>query len=223
MLLGMNWMDPNWLLLHYHTEFIWLGAVLLFIECGLFFPFLPGDTLLISAGLFIATGKLHENVILVMVIFAVAAFAGNVVGYEIGRAAGTPLMQRDGRILKRYFEETHEFFEKRGNAALVVGRFVAVVRTYVTVVAGIAKMDRRRFMIWSAVGAVAWVLSITLLGYYLGKSVPGLIKHIDILIIGIVALSAIPIAIEWRNRRRRPTSDGDLGATGTTAGSDLEV
>ncbi len=208
MLLGMKWMDPNWLLDHYHTEFIWLGALLLVIECGLFFPFLPGDTLLISAGLFIATDKLHENLVLVMVLFAVAAFAGNVIGYEIGRAVGTPLMERDGKILKkRYFEETHEFFERRGNAALVVGRFVAVVRTYVTVVAGIAKMDRRRFLIWSGVGAVAWVLSITLLGYYLGKSVPGLVKHIDILIIGIIALSAIPIAIEWRNRRRRtPTS-----------------
>ncbi len=210
MLLGMKWMDPNWLLDHYHTEFIWLGAVLLLIECGLFFPFLPGDTLLISAGLFIATDKLHENLVLVMVLFSVAAFAGNVIGYEIGRALGTPLMQRDGRILKRrYFEETHEFFEKRGNAALVVGRFVAVVRTYVTVVAGVAKMDRKRFLLWSAVGAVAWVLSITLLGYYLGKSVPSLVKHIDLLIIGIIALSAIPIGIQWRNRRRPPESTSE--------------
>ncbi len=210
MLLGMKWMDPNWLLDHYHTEFIWLGALLLVIECGLFFPFLPGDTLLISAGLFIATGKLHENLVLVMVLFTVAAFAGNVIGYEIGRAVGTPLMHRDGKILKkRYFEETHEFFERRGNAALVVGRFVAVVRTYVTVVAGIAKMDRRRFLVWSGIGAVGWVLSITLLGYYLGKSVPGLVKHIDILIIGIIALSAIPIAIEWRNRRRRTPESAD--------------
>jgi membrane-associated protein len=210
LLLGMKWMDPTWLLDHYHTEFLWLGAALLFIECGLFFPFLPGDTLLVSAGLFIATDKWHENIVVVMVIFTIAAFAGNVVGYEIGRAVGTPLMQRDGRILKRrYFEETHEFFEKRGNAALVVGRFVAVVRTYVTVVAGVAKMDRRRFLVWSAVGAVAWVLSITLLGYYLGKSMPGVVKHIDILIIGIIALSAIPIGIEWRNRRRRAPASAD--------------
>lgn len=199
-----SWISPDFLLTKFGGDLFWLGIILLIVECGLFFPFLPGDTLLISAGLFIATGKLHENLVLVMVLFAVAAFAGNVIGYEIGRAVGTPLMQRDGRILKkRYFEETHEFFERRGNAALVVGRFVAVVRTYVTVVAGIAKMDRRRFLVWSGVGAVAWVLSITLLGYYLGKSVPGLVKHIDLLIVGVIALSAIPIAIEWRNRRRR--------------------
>ena len=97
-------------------------------------------------------------------LLTVAAFLGNVAGYEIGRAVGPPLYERDGRILKRkYFDQTHAFFDKHGNKALVIGRFVPFVRTYITVVAGVTAMQRRRFFMWSAVGAVLWVLSITLL------------------------------------------------------------
>ena len=93
-------------------------------------------------------------------LLTVAAFLGNVAGYEIGRAIGPPLYERDGRILKRkYFDQTHAFFDKHGNKALVIGRFVPFVRTYITVVAGVTAMQRRRFFMWSAVGAVLWVLS----------------------------------------------------------------
>ena len=85
----------------------------------------------------------------------VAAFAGNVVGYEIGRKIGPPLYERDGRIIKRkYFDQTNKFFDKHGNKALVIGRFVPIVRTFITVVAGVTKMDRKRFFTWSAVGAI---------------------------------------------------------------------
>ena len=100
---------------------------------------------------------------------------GNVAGYEIGRAIGPPLYHREGRILKKkYFDQTEEFFDKHGNKALVIGRFVPFVRTYVTVVAGVTRMERRRFLVWSFVGAVFWVLSITLLGYFLGTRIPWL-------------------------------------------------
>ena len=109
-----------------------------------------------------------------------AALAGNVVGYEIGRKIGPPLYQHDGRILKReYFTKTEAFFEKHGRKALVIGRFVPFVRTYITVVAGATKMDRRKFLVWSLVGAVAWVASIMLLGYFVGASVPWLATNID--------------------------------------------
>ena len=101
---------------------------------------------------------------------AIAAFAGNLVGYEIGRKLGPPLYERDGRILKRkYFEITERFFEKHGNKALVIGRLVPFVRTYITVVAGVTRMDRTRFFRFSAIGAVLWVLSITPPGYFLGR------------------------------------------------------
>ena len=132
-----------------------------------------------------------------------AAVLGNVVGYEIGRRIGPPLYRRDGRILKKqYFETTQAFFDKHGNKALVIGRFVPVVRTYITVVAGVTRMDRRRFLVWSFVGALAWVLSITLLGYNLGRRVPWLRDNIDYAILAILLLTAVPIVIEWFRRRR---------------------
>jgi membrane-associated protein len=212
-LLGMDWMDPNWLLQQFGSELFWISLLIIFVECGLFFPFLPGDTLLFALGLFISTDKVsilpgHHSVDLVfaLVVFWVAALAGNVAGYEIGRAIGPPLANRNGRILKKkYFDKTHEFFERHGSKALVIGRFVPFVRTYVTVVAGITVMSRRRFFIWSAVGAVAWVLSITLLGYFLGnvpKVGPFLSENIDLAILVILAFSVIPVVYEWWKHRR---------------------
>ena len=99
------------------------------------------------------------NLVFALVVLSAGAFAGNVVGYEIGRRIGPPLYEHDGRILKRkYLDQTAEFFDKHGNKALVIGRFVPFVRTYVTVVAGASQMQRHRFFYWSAVGAVLWVL-----------------------------------------------------------------
>ena len=113
------------------------------------------------------------NLAFALVTLTAAAFAGNVVGYEIGRKIGPPLYEHDGRILKReYFTKTEAFFEKHGRKALVIGRFVPFVRTYITVVAGATRMDRGKFLVWSLVGAVVWVVSITSLGYFVGQSVP---------------------------------------------------
>jgi membrane-associated protein len=139
---------------------------------------------------------------------------GNIAGYEIGRAIGHPLRHHDGRILKKkYYDQTHDFFEKHGSKALVIGRFVPFVRTYVTVVAGVSKMHRHKFLLWSFVGAVFWVLSITLLGYFLGTRVPWLRDNIDLAILAILALSVLPVVYEWhkhrRNGRRRKKDSSD--------------
>jgi membrane-associated protein len=137
---------------------------------------------------------------------------------------GPPLAQRDGRILKKkYFDQTSEFFDKHGNKALMIGRFVPFVRTYITVVAGITQMDRRRFLTWSGVGAVAWVSSILLLGFFLGNTFPWLRDRIDLVILAILAFSAIPVGIEWLRHRRKRGSTGAPGATAVTAPSDVEV
>jgi membrane-associated protein len=236
-LLGMDWMDPNWLLHQFGSELFWISLLIIFVECGLFFPFLPGDTLLFALGLFISTDKVsilpgHHSIDLVfaLVVFWVAALAGNVAGYEIGRAIGPPLAQRNGRILKKqYFDKTHEFFERHGSKALVIGRFVPFVRTYITVVAGITVMSRRRFITWSAVGAVAWVLSITLLGYFLGnvpKVGPFLSENIDLAILVILAFSVIPVVYEWWKHRRHRAAARRAGphvAVGQDSGIDSDV
>jgi len=200
--LGPNWMDPQYLLDQFGSQFFWVSVAIVFIECGLLFPILPGDSLLFAAGLFIANGSIHVNIAVACVIFSVAAFAGNVVGYEIGRAVGPPLYQRDGRILKRkYFDQTTVFFDKYGNKALVLGRFVPIVRTFITVVAGVGQMDRRRFFTWSAVGAVLWATGVTLLGYYLGQAFPILQDKLELAILAIIAVSLIPVGVEYVRHR----------------------
>ena len=210
LLLGMDWMDPNWLLDNFGETLFWLSLAIIFVECGLFFPFLPGDTLLFAMGLFLATERIDifpgppwVELMVAMVLFVIAAVAGNIAGYEIGRKVGPPLYERDGRILKRkYFDQTTAFFDKHGNKALVIGRFVPFVRTYITVVAGVTRMDRGRFFTWSFVGAVGWVLSITMLGYFLGAAFPTLGENIDKAIILILAFSVAPIAWEWWRHKR---------------------
>ena len=216
--LGLDWMDPNWLLDQFGTALFWVSMLIIFVECGLFFPFLPGDTLLFAMGLFIATEQINlfgmttpiVELFLALALLTTAAVLGNIVGYEIGRAIGPPLYERNGRILKKkYFDQTDAFFDKHGNKALVIGRFVPFVRTYITVVAGVTRMDRRRFVTWSVVGALMWVVSITLLGYFLGSAFPGLGENIDKAIIVILAFSVIPVAYEWWRHRRTSGEDAD--------------
>ncbi|HWI42671.1 MAG TPA: VTT domain-containing protein [Nocardioides sp.] len=226
LLLGMKWMDPDWLLHTFGSGLFWLSLLIIFIECGLFFPFLPGDTLLFAMGLFIGTvdrngdprvdivpGPHQVDLTVALALFALAAFAGNVVGYEIGRRIGPRFYERDGRIIKReYLDRTSSFFQRHGPKALVIGRFVPFVRTYITLVAGITQMDRRRFLFWSAVGAVAWTVSITLAGDLLGRSFPWLGENIDYVTIGLLLLTVIPIAFEVRRKNRKADAAGE--ATG---------
>lgn len=219
LLLGIVWMDPNWLLDRFGTELFWISLIIVFVECGLFFPILPGDTLLFALGLFIATGQLDlfpgphwVELLIAMTVLAAAAFVGNVTGYEIGRKLGPPLMKREGRIIKqKYFDQTHAFFERHGSKALVIGRFVPFVRTYVTVVAGVTRMERHKFFLWSAVGAVLWVFSITVLGFFLGDAFPHLGQSIDKLIIVILGFSLIPIVFEWWRHRRTNAPGAEIG------------
>ena len=221
LLLGIKWMDPDWLLAEFGASLIWLSLIIVFIECGLFFPFLPGDTLLFALGLFIAGGQIHIlgleskslELVIAIVLLMVAAILGNIAGYEIGRAIGPPLYNREGRVLKKkYFDQTSAFFDKHGNKALVIGRFVPFVRTYITIVAGVTRMERRRFISWSVVGAALWIISIMLLGYFLGnvpRVGPFLAENIDYAILVILLFTVIPIAFEWWRHRRTSSKRGD--------------
>ena len=207
LLLGLDWMDPNWLLERFGEQMFWVSMVIIFVECGLFFPILPGDSLLFAIGLFINRAEAGEagidiNIWVACLMLLAAAFLGNVVGYEIGRAIGPSLYARRGRFLRpEYFEKTHEFFERHGNKALVIGRFVPIVRTFVTVVAGVGRMDRHRFFVWSFVGAVLWVYSIMLLGYFLG-GIELLQENLEAAVLLIVAFSVAPMFWEWWRHRR---------------------
>lgn len=204
-------MDPNYLLDTFGAAFFWVSVAIVFIECGLLFPILPGDSLLFAVGLFIHQGIIPVPLWLACVILSVMAFAGNVVGYEIGHKLGPALYARNGRFLKqKYFDQTISFFDKHGNKALVIGRFVPIVRTFVTVVAGVGNMPRRRFFTWSAVGAVLWASGITVVGYFLGQ-IDVIHQNLELAILLIVAVSVIPMVVEFllhrrRERRRRKPS-----------------
>ena len=210
MLFGIKWLDPEWMLDHFGSGFFWVSLAIIVVECGLFFPFLPGDTLLVAIGVFLAGDKLSIvpgpvlfDLAVACLLLVAAAFLGNVLGFEIGSKAGPVIYEHDGKVIRQsYFDRTEAFFDRHGRKALVIGRFVPVVRTYVTVVAGASKMKRPRFLTWSLIGAALWVLSITLAGYFVGDTFPGLARHIDYLILGLLVLTVIPAGIHWWRERR---------------------
>jgi membrane-associated protein len=205
--LGPDWLNADKLLTQLGPSALWVSLVVIFVECGLFIFFMPGDSLLFTIGLAIQNPHqlidLHVNIVVACIVLTAAAFLGNVVGYEIGRAVGAPLYTRGGRLLKpEYFDKAHAFFEKHGSKAIVLARFVPVVRTFITAVAGVSKMDRRRFFTFSFIGAFLWATGVTLLGYFLGQ-VSFVRTHIDVMLILIVAVSFVPVGVEYIRHRNQ--------------------
>ena len=184
---------------------IWVAAAIIFAECGLLIGFfLPGDSLLFVVGLFVGNGAIGVPLWATCLILFVAAFAGNLLGYWIGYRAGPAIFRRDeSRLFKRkYIDHTEEFFSRYGPAAIILGRFIAIVRTFITVLAGAGRMPFGRYAIYSAVGALLWTVSMTVLGYLIGN-VPAVKNNLDIAIILIVIVSVTPIIIHRLRARRR--------------------
>ena len=203
--LGPDWLNAELLLKQLGPSAFWASLLVIFAECGLFTFFLPGDSLLFTIGLAIQNPQqlidLRVNIVVACIALTAAAFLGNVVGYEIGRAVGAPLYARGGRLLKpEHFDKAHIFFEKHGSKAIVLARFVPVVRTFITAVAGVSRMDRRKFFTYSFVGALLWATGVTLLGYFLGQ-IAFVGKHIEVMLILIVALSLVPVLVEYLRHR----------------------
>jgi membrane-associated protein len=203
-----SWLDPEYLITAAGPYALWVTAFIIFAECGLF-AILPGDSLLFTIGLFVAADKLvpHTPLWVACLILTVAAVAGNVSGYWIGRLIGPPLFKPRGGLIGRilnpkYVAQTHDFFEKYGNRALILARFVPIVRTFVTLVAGVGRMNFRHFIGYTAIGGVLWACGVTIAGYFLGNI--SLIKNnIDAVLVLIVLVSVIPMAIEFLLHRRR--------------------
>jgi len=207
---GLEWLNPETILDALGTWALWGAVAIVFAETGLLLGFfLPGDSLLFAVGMFIASGDIDQPLWLACVILMAAAFAGNVVGYEIGHASGPAIFNRpDSRLFrKEYVDKTSEFFEKYGARAIVLARFVPIVRTFITVTAGVGRMDRRRYIAYSGLGAVLWACGVTVLGYLLG-SVPFVKNNIEVILIAIILVSVVPMITEYlRERRRSRTAD----------------
>lgn len=202
--LGPEWLDPETLLITLGDVAFWVVLGIIFAECGLLIGFfLPGDSLLFITGLFIASGFISINIWLACLLLFLAAIIGNAVGYWIGYKAGPALFRReDSRIFKKaYVEKTHAFFDRYGGRAIVLARFVPIVRTFITAIAGVGRMDFRRYMLYTIIGGFLWAVCVTLSGYFLGN-IPIVKSNIEVILILIVLVSVIPIGIEWIRHRR---------------------
>ncbi|MDG4663303.1 VTT domain-containing protein [Mycobacterium sp. 236(2023)] len=213
-----DFLDPINLLSYFGTWALIGLLVVVFVESGVLFPILPGDSLLFVAGMLaagISTASAEGNVAEVnfqlwqlLVFIPIAAILGAQVGYWIGRNVGTAMFKPNARFLKqKYLDEAHLFFEQRGPFAIVIARFVPIVRTLAPITAGAAKMNYAVFTLYNAVGAIVWGAGLTLLGYWLGR-IEIIQKLLEPIVIGIVILSVLPIAFEWYKRRKAAKQAG---------------
>jgi membrane-associated protein len=188
----------------------WAGyigmAAIIFTETGLFVGFfLPGDSVLVTAGLLSSQG-FPLNVYALGLLLNVAAILGDNTNYWIGRATGAGIFTREDSLFfkKKHVERAHEFYVKHGPKTVVLARFMPIIRTFAPLVAGVGKMDYRTFLTFSVLGGTAWIWSMLLLGYFLGAKVPGVAKHIELVILTVIFLSILPGIIGWWRQRNAP-------------------
>jgi membrane-associated protein len=183
-------------------------SLVIFAECGLLIGFfLPGDSLLFTAG-FVASQSGNVNILILAVVCGVAAAIGPIVGYWYGAWAGPRLFNREDSMWfhKRHLARAHEFYERHGGKALIIARFMPVVRTFTPVVAGMANMTYLRFVVYTVIGAVIWAMGVTMLGYFLGSLIPDAGKYLEYIVAVIIVVSIAPPIIHLlRERRNKPT------------------
>ena len=197
-------LDPEGLLSGFGSLALIAACAILFIECGLLIGVvLPGDSLLFIVGIFLASGFISTPLPIALIALTVSAIVGNLVGYWVGAKVGPTLFKRpDSKIFKQeYVTKTSEFFDRHGSRAIVLARFVPIVRSIITAMAGIGKMDFKRYATYSTIGGIAWIVLMTLAGYFLGN-VTFIKEHIDLVTLAIVGLSLIPVAIEVIRHKR---------------------
>jgi membrane-associated protein len=183
---------------------------IIFAETGLMLGFfLPGDSLLVTAGLFAARGEFDIRILIPLLM--VAAISGNSTGYTIGRRAGRPLFERpQSKLFRRdHLLKTQAFYEKHGGVTIIFAQFMPFARTFAPIVAGVAEMPYRRFATFNITGAICWIGSMTLIGYFLGRTIPGIEKHIEYVIVVVVFISILPMLIKYLQHKikTRPRLD----------------
>ncbi|MDE3251465.1 MAG: VTT domain-containing protein [Bacteroidota bacterium] len=202
---------------------LWLILFVIFAETGLFVGFfLPGDSLLFVAGIYSAnianeifpTGNEYLDLLVLLVLIAAAGIAGNAVGYWFGKRVGPSMYGWKENILfkQRYLKEAHDFYEKHGGGAIVIARFIPIVRTFAPIVAGIVRMDRKKFVFFNMVGSVAWVFSMLFAGHFLQKWIFAeygfdLKQHLEVIVLGIVLVTSGPVMIRLLLGKKKNPAD----------------
>ncbi len=192
-------LDFDWLFSNYNTAVYFILFLVIFIETGLvIMPFLPGDSLLFTAGLFAKLGYLNMSYLLILLFLA--AVLGDNVNYWVGRKIGLKVfhLKFRGKVLvkQEYLDKTHGFFEKHGPKTIIMARFVPIVRTFAPFVAGVAEMDYKKFFSFDVLGGAIWIGSLTFAGYFLGE-IPWIRANIEKVALGIIFISILPIIIEF--------------------------
>ena len=194
---------------------MWAGYVglfaIIFAETGLLVGFfLPGDSLLVTAGLFAATGEL--NILYLNLLLIPAAVLGNSAGYWIGYKSGPRLFKREQSLLfrKDYLIKTKLFYEKHGASTMIITRFMPILRTFAPIVGGIGQMNYKKFTYYNLIGAIGWIISMTFIGFFLGRTIPNIDKHIEKVIVVVVFLSLLPAIIKYLKHKfskRQPAEE----------------
>lgn len=201
----LHYIDPAFLV----TTFGLIGIfAIVFAESGLFFGFfLPGDSLLFTAGLLASQG--HFNVVLLWVGCMVFAIAGDSVGYAFGKKVGPKIFSREDSFFfhKKHVERTNAFYEKHGKKTIILARFVPIVRTFAPILAGVGQMEYRTFVTYNVIGGVLWSTLLIFLGFILGSVIPSIDRYLLPIILLIIVLSLVPIIIEWIKQKRSAPSD----------------
>lgn len=210
----LGWLRDPGTLIEGHSTWYAYGvlSLVVFLETGALVAFLPGDSLLVVAGTYAAAAannpdaKLQLSLLLLNLFLIPAAIIGDATSYVIGSKLGSALYSRpDSRFFKKsHLEAARAFYEKHGGKAIIIARFMPLVRTFVPVVAGAAKMPYSRFASFNVIGGVAWVSSMTVTGYVLGQLVPNIGKHVEKVIIVVVFLSILPGIISYLRRKKGP-------------------
>ena len=194
-----------------HKGGFYLIIFVVFAETGLFFGFfLPGDYLLFLAGMFVATGKLDVGIFGMIIGLVAAAVAGNFVGYWFGFRTGPMLYNRKESFFfkKKYLKAAENYYNKQGAFALILGRFVPIVRTFAPIFAGVVKLDVRKFAFYNIIGAILWITSLTLLGYFLGKEFEAEINdYLSYIVLGFILITTIPLVLAFLKRNLKSKVD----------------
>ena len=199
-------LDPEYLLSH---GGFYIVCLIVFAETGLFFGvFLPGDYLLFLAGLFCALEKIDVTITQMFFGILGAGILGNFTGYWFGYRAGPMLFKRKDSLIfkKEYVMMAEEFYQKYGGRALIIGRFVPIIRTFAPIFAGVVKLDFKKFVIYNVLGALIWVTLLTLSGYFLGELFPSIIDYVEYIIIGLIVIAFLPIVIGLFKRWKKTKS-----------------
>jgi membrane-associated protein len=199
-----DWLNPQTIISH---GGLWLLMIVIFAETGLFVGFfLPGDSLLFVAGLAVSTGLLDYHIFLVILLTVIAAIIGNFVGFYFGWTLGPRLFSRNDSLIfkKRYLDMTQAFYDRHGRPALILGRFLPIIRTFVPILAGAIRMKAGRFALYNVIGAALWVPIMITAGFWLGK-IPWVGKNIEIIVIALIIITIIPVirtVLKERNRAK---------------------